>query len=193
MFNSLQQQCCQTNTNTFTLWNVLFLALECVFFGSIGFVQRYADVSAALFVATTLCNGFSATNLRYDRKHVRRAIDVVLTKHDVLIILMTFLHGASPNIQRPKLGIIIMRLTTTIAAAASIAVLSTSAFAGGLSPEIMETPVVEAAPAPAASSISPTYIVLGVLAALLIAAAVNQDDDETPAETRPVSEGFTGE
>ena len=86
-----------------------------------------------------------------------------------------------------------MRLTTTIAAAASIAVLSTSAFAGGLSPEIMETPVVEAAPAPAASSISPTYIVLGVLAALLIAAAVNQDDDETPAETRPVSEGLTGE
>ena len=31
---------------------------------------------------------------------------------------------------------------------------------------------------PVASSISPTYIVLGVLAALLIAAAVADDDDD---------------
>lgn len=75
-----------------------------------------------------------------------------------------------------RLGITIMRITTTLAAAASIAVLSTSAFAGGMSPEVMEPPVmVEPAPAPAASSISPTYIVLGVLAALLIAAAAAED------------------
>ena len=71
-----------------------------------------------------------------------------------------------------------MRITTTLAAAASIAVLSTSAFAGGMSPEVMEAPVVMEEPmmAPAASSISPTYIVLGVLAALLIAAAVAEND-----------------
>ena len=35
-----------------------------------------------------------------------------------------------------------MRITKTLAAAASIAALSTSAFAGGLSPEIMEVPEV---------------------------------------------------
>ncbi|MBE0414330.1 hypothetical protein [Yoonia sp.] len=66
-----------------------------------------------------------------------------------------------------------MRLTTTFAAAA-IAVSGVAAHAGGLSPEVMEAPVVvveEAAPA--GSSISSTYIVLGVLAALLIAAANN--------------------
>jgi hypothetical protein len=70
-----------------------------------------------------------------------------------------------------------MRITTTLAAAASIAVLSTSAFAGGMSPEVMEAPVVMEEPmmAPKASSISPTYVVLGVLAALLIAAAVAED------------------
>lgn len=68
-----------------------------------------------------------------------------------------------------------MRITTTLAAAASVAVLSTSAFAGGLAPEVMEAPVVMVEPAPAASSISPTYIVLGVLAALLIAAAAAEE------------------
>lgn len=68
-----------------------------------------------------------------------------------------------------------MRITTTVAAAASIAVLSTSAFAGGMAPEVMEPPVVMEEPmAEPASSVSPTYIVLGVLAALLIAAAVNE-------------------
>jgi hypothetical protein len=42
--------------------------------------------------------------------------------------------------------------------------------------EVMEAPVVVAeAPAPAASSISPTYVVLGVLAALLIAAAAENN------------------
>lgn len=56
----------------------------------------------------------------------------------------------------------------------------TSAYAGGLSPEVMEAPVVldDVTAAPATSSINPTYVVLGVLAALLIAAAVNDDDDD---------------
>jgi hypothetical protein len=69
-----------------------------------------------------------------------------------------------------------MRITTTVAAAASIAVLSTSAFAGGMAPEVMEPPVVVEPMAEPTSSVSPTYIVLGVLAALLIAAAVSESD-----------------
>ena len=80
-----------------------------------------------------------------------------------------------------------MRIFTTLAASAAIAAVSTSALAGGLSPEVMEAPVVieEAVAAPAASSISPTWVVLGVLAALLIAANLPEDDDEpepTPQE-----------
>jgi hypothetical protein len=76
-----------------------------------------------------------------------------------------------------KLGVSKMRIVTTLAAAASIAALSTTAFAGGMADEVMEAPVVMEEPmaAPAASSISPTYIVVGVLAALLIAAAVAED------------------
>ena len=69
-----------------------------------------------------------------------------------------------------------MRLTTTLAAAAALAVSGVAASAGGLADEIMETPVVVAEPAPATSSISPTYVVLGVLAALLIAAAAAEDN-----------------
>ena len=69
-------------------------------------------------------------------------------------------------------------LTHSIVAGAFIAS-GSMAQAGGLSPEITETPVmVTQEPAPAGSSISPTYIVLGVLAALLIAAAVAEDDDD---------------
>ncbi len=66
-----------------------------------------------------------------------------------------------------------MRITTTLAAAASVAVLSTSAFAGGMAQEVMEAPVVMeemAAPAPAGSGIT-GIIVLGVLAAALLYAA----------------------
>ena len=58
--------------------------------------------------------------------------------------------------------------------------------AGGLADEIVEAPVVVAEePAPAGSSISPTYIVLGVLAALLIAAAVAEDDDDDDEDNEP--------
>ncbi len=69
-------------------------------------------------------------------------------------------------------------LTHSIAAGAMIAS-GSMVQAGGLSPEITEAPVMMTQePAPAGSSISPTYVVLGVLAALLIAAAVADDDDE---------------
>ncbi len=68
-----------------------------------------------------------------------------------------------------------MRITTTVAAAASIAVLSTSAFAGGMSEEVMEAPVVMEEPmAEPAGSSTAGIIVLGVLAAALLFAA-NQD------------------
>jgi len=72
------------------------------------------------------------------------------------------------------------------ALAAAIAVSATSAFAGGLSPEIVETAVMEdAMVAPAGPSIDPSFIVLGVIAALLIATAVNDGDDDTPPPPPP--------
>lgn len=71
-----------------------------------------------------------------------------------------------------------MRFTTTLAAAAALAVSGVAANAGGLSNEVMEAPVVVVEPemAPKGSSISSTYIIIGVVAALLIAAAVNAND-----------------
>ncbi|MBQ2260056.1 MAG: hypothetical protein II336_01660 [Loktanella sp.] len=66
-----------------------------------------------------------------------------------------------------------MRMTKVFATAAVVAALSTTAFAGGLAPEVMEAPVVVAEPAPAGSSINPAFIVVGILAALLIAAAAD--------------------
>ena len=64
-----------------------------------------------------------------------------------------------------------MRFTTTLAAAAALAVSGVAATAGGMADEVMEAPVVMAEPMaePAGSSV----IVLGVLAALLIAAAAD--------------------
>ncbi|WP_322891536.1 MULTISPECIES: hypothetical protein [unclassified Yoonia] len=69
-------------------------------------------------------------------------------------------------------------MTNVLATAAAVAALSTTAFAGGLSPEVMEAPVVAVEPAPAGSSINPAFIVVGVLAALLIAASLDDDEDE---------------
>jgi hypothetical protein len=69
-----------------------------------------------------------------------------------------------------------MRITTTLAAAASIAVLSTSAFAGGMSDEVMEAPVVameEVMEKPAGSGMA-GIIVLAVLAAAAIFAATEE-------------------
>ena len=64
-----------------------------------------------------------------------------------------------------------MRLTTTLAAAAAIAVSGAAVNAGGLAPVVTEAPVVIVdTPAPA-GSISPALIVLGVLGALVAASA----------------------
>ncbi|SEW45019.1 hypothetical protein SAMN04488515_3274 [Cognatiyoonia koreensis] len=61
-----------------------------------------------------------------------------------------------------------MRLTTTLAAAAAIAVSGAAANAGGIAPVITEAPVV-VVDTPAGSSIPAGYIVLGLLAALVAA------------------------
>ncbi len=61
-----------------------------------------------------------------------------------------------------------MRLTTTLAAAAAIAVSAVSANAGGLAPMVEAPVVMIETPAPA-GSINPGYIVLGLLAALVAA------------------------
>lgn len=72
-----------------------------------------------------------------------------------------------------------MRIMTTFTAAASVAVLATSTMAGGLADEIIEPPVdVMVAEEPAGSSINPTFIVLGVLAALLLASTLEDDDED---------------
>ena len=64
-----------------------------------------------------------------------------------------------------------MRLTTTLAAAAAIAVSGVAANAGGLSTPVNEAPIVEVmTPAPA-GSLSSGYIILGLLAALVAASA----------------------
>ena len=81
-----------------------------------------------------------------------------------------------------------MQKFTTLAAAASITFVATASFAGGLSDEIMEAPVeaVDVMEAPAGSSISPTFIIVGVLAALLIAAAVAAADDDDDDEEEDI-------
>ena len=66
-----------------------------------------------------------------------------------------------------------MRMTNVLATAAAVAALSTTAFAGGMSPEVMEAPVAVVEAAPAGSSANSTFIIVGVLAALLIAAAAD--------------------
>ena len=69
-----------------------------------------------------------------------------------------------------------MRLTTTLAAAAALAVTGFAANAGGLAPEVVEPEVVVVdEPAPAGSSVNSTFIIVGIIAALLIAAAVEAD------------------
>ena len=78
-----------------------------------------------------------------------------------------------------------MRITKVIATATAIAALSTSAFAGGLSDQIMEAPVVvEEEMAPATPSVSPTIIVVGILAALLLASNLDSDDDDEEIRRR---------
>ena len=62
-----------------------------------------------------------------------------------------------------------MRLTTTLAAAAAIAVTGAAANAGGLAPVAIETPVVVVDTPAIGGSVPAGYIVLGVLAALVAA------------------------
>ncbi len=72
-----------------------------------------------------------------------------------------------------------MRITTSLITAAALAFSASAVQAGGLSPEIMETPVVvQDEMAPAGSSVSSGLIILGILA-LLIAAASSNDNGGT--------------
>jgi len=69
-----------------------------------------------------------------------------------------------------------MRLMTTFAAAAALTISGFAAQAGNPEPAIVEpAPVVAPEPEPAGSSINSTFIVVGVIAALLIAAAIEAD------------------
>jgi len=69
----------------------------------------------------------------------------------------------------------------SIALAVAFTQSASSVFAGGLSPEIIESTDDDVA-AVADPSINPTYIVIGVIAALLIAAAVSDNDDDSDPE-----------
>lgn len=72
-----------------------------------------------------------------------------------------------------------MRILKTLVTVAAISAVSTSAFAGGLSPEIIEAPVMEDTMA-AAPSINSGYIVVGVLALLLVGASLGSDEETEP-------------
>ncbi|WP_341368678.1 hypothetical protein [Yoonia sp. BS5-3] len=72
-----------------------------------------------------------------------------------------------------------MRIFQTLAATAAISAFATTTLAGGLSDEIIEPEVeVMEIDEPPTSSVSPVYIIVGVLAALLVVAALDEDDDD---------------
>ncbi|WP_341368677.1 hypothetical protein [Yoonia sp. BS5-3] len=72
-----------------------------------------------------------------------------------------------------------MKINKALILAAPIVAASTFAFAGGLSDEIVEAPVeVMEVEEPSTSSISPVYIIVGVLAALLVVAALDEDEED---------------
>ena len=64
-----------------------------------------------------------------------------------------------------------MRLTTTLAAAAAIAVSGVAANAGGLATPVDDAPIVEVMNTEPTGSVSSGYIILGLLAALVAASA----------------------
>ena len=71
-----------------------------------------------------------------------------------------------------------MQILKNLTAATAIVALTTPAFAGGLSDQIMEAPVVvEEEMAPAGSSLDPALIVLGILGLLLLGANLGDDDN----------------
>ena len=75
-----------------------------------------------------------------------------------------------------------MQILKNLTAATAIVALTTPAFAGGLSDQIMEAPVVvEEEMATAGSSLDPALIVLGILGLLLLGASMGDDD---PGPTR---------
>ena len=84
-----------------------------------------------------------------------------------------------------------MRIFTSSIAIAAFVSAGTITHAGGLSPEVMEAPVVmeeTMEQAPAASSISPLYIIGGLIAAALIYAALEDDDDDDETDTQEISD-----
>jgi hypothetical protein len=69
-----------------------------------------------------------------------------------------------------------MNITKTLIAAVAMSAFASASIAGGLSPQIMETPEAADDAMAAAPSINATYVVVGVLAALLLAAAMKEKD-----------------
>ena len=71
--------------------------------------------------------------------------------------------------------------TTKLIAAAALVTTTSMAHAGGLSPEIMEAPVVmeDEMAAPAASSISPIWIIAGIAGALLVVSMLEEEETTT--------------
>jgi hypothetical protein len=75
---------------------------------------------------------------------------------------------------------ILMPFVKPLAAAVATVAMTSTAFAGGLSPEIMDPPVAVAdQPAPRGTSINPAFVVVGVLAALLIASSLSSDTGDS--------------
>ncbi len=71
-----------------------------------------------------------------------------------------------------------MRIMTTVIASAAL-LASTTAHAGGLSNEVMEAPVIVEEPMmEPESSINPVYIIVGILAALLLASSLSEDETD---------------
>ena len=64
-----------------------------------------------------------------------------------------------------------MRFTTTLAAAAAIAVSGVAANAGGLATPVNDAPIVEVMPTAPTGSVASGYILLGLMAALVAASA----------------------
>ena len=80
-----------------------------------------------------------------------------------------------------------MTTIKTLTAALAIASVASASFAGGLSDQIMEAPVVvEEEIAVAGPSIDPALIVLGILGLLVIGASSGDSAERTPVPDFPV-------
>jgi hypothetical protein len=79
-----------------------------------------------------------------------------------------------------------MNILKTLASATAVAAISSTSFAGGLSDQIMEAPVVvEEEVMAAGPSIDPAIIVLGILGLLIIGANSGGDDSEPVRQCPP--------